>query len=213
MKRKNEYILEEGHPFIGISGAAAFLATVSGTHLVLSGGLWLLTLFFLCFFRNPEREPAEEGREIILSPADGRIVQIEEKEGPLTGKPMRRVSIRLTPCDIHVQRSPVEGEIVAQYYLHGTFLAVTSKKASLLNEQNRLLFRTPENREVEVVQIAGFLTRRIKMFRELGKIERGERYGMILFGSQVDLYLPLEVELKVGIGQKVRGGETPIGSF
>jgi len=122
---------------------------------------------------------------------------------------MIKISIRLSIFDVHVQRSPISGEISAKEYIHGMFLSLNSEKASELNEQNRVLFKNES--EIVVNQIAGFITRRIVNFKDLGKVSLGERYGMIMFGSQVDLYVPKGTKLKVTEFQKVKAGESLIG--
>ena len=163
------------------------------------------------FFANPERIPDDSSEDAIISPADGEVIEIiESKEPFFTDREMIKISIRLGLLDNHIQRSPISGYLKAQKYLHGEFLALSSEKASELNEQNRTLF---ENDKFSVVtnQIAGFITRRIVNFTNEGKVEISQRYGMIMFGSQVDIYIPKETTIKVITGQKVKAGETLIG--
>jgi phosphatidylserine decarboxylase len=167
-------------------------------------------VFFIFFFRNPERFPEDESRGSVISPSDGEIIEIVEEKAPLTGESMIKISIKLSLFDVHVQRSPVEGEIVSKQYIHGLFLNIASEKASELNEQHRVLFKTNRS-HIVVNQIAGFITRRIVDFKNFSKIRLGERYGMIMFGSQVDLYVPKNTKIKVTEFQKVRAGETLIG--
>ena len=165
----------------------------------------------LYFFSNPERVPEERGDDVIISPADGEIIEIIETEEPFfTNKEMIKISIRLGLFDNHIQRAPIEGVLKEKQYIHGEFLALSNEKASELNEQNRTLF---ENNKFSVVtnQIAGFITRRIVTFVEEGNIDLAQRYGMIMFGSQVDIYLPKETILKVIVGEEIKAGETLIG--
>jgi len=206
--KKTEIILREGYPFIFVTG---FLFIIS--ILFRFDTLWqliYLTLFsfMLYFFSNPERIPEKKGEDVIISPADGEIIEIKEvKEVFFTNKEMIKISIRLGLFDNHIQRAPIEGYLKEQKYIHGQFLALSSEKASELNEQNRTLF---ENNNLTVVtnQIAGFITRRIVSFLREQKVELAERFGMIMFGSQVDIYIPKDSDLKIIKGQKVKAGET-----
>jgi len=208
---KTEIILKEGYPFIL---GSAFFALVSilfldEAFIVLA---FLLLFFFLYFFRNPERVPEEEGENVVISPSDGTIISITETLSPISKEESLKVSIRLSIFDVHIQRSPIAGEIKSREYIHGEFLSLNDEKASELNEQNRVLFEN-EKSKIEVNQIAGFITRRIVMFKDLGKIKLNERYGMIMFGSQVDVYLPKNITLKVTEFQKLKAGESIMGYF
>jgi len=163
------------------------------------------------FFLNPERIPDESGNDVIISPADGEIIEIiETKEEFFTNTDMIKISIRLGLLDNHIQRSPIEGILKETKYVHGEFLALSSEKASELNEQNRTLFEN-ENMSVVTNQIAGFITRRIVNWHSEGNISLASRYGMIMFGSQVDVYIPKETTLKVIVGEKIKAGESLIG--
>ena len=206
---KTEIILKEGSPFIL---ASSIFVVIS---LLFLGKFWivlsfLILFFFLYFFRNPERIPEDSSQNVIISPSDGTILSISEEISPLTKEEAIKVSIRLSIFDVHIQRSPIEGEMSAREYLHGEFLSLNDEKASELNEQNRVLFEKGNNKIV-VNQIAGFITRRIIMFRDLGPVKLAERYGMIMFGSQVDVYLPKNITLKVSEFQKLKAGESVIG--
>jgi len=206
---KTEIILKEGYPFIFVSGGIFLISLLFSFSSFWQILFFVLFAFFVYFFRNPERIPEEEGENVIISPADGEIIEIVETKAPLINKEMIKISIRLSLFDVHVQRSPIEGEIKAREYIHGMFLNITNEKASELNEQNRVLF--DGKNKVIVNQIAGFLTRRIISFKDLGKIRLAERYGMIMFGSQVDLYVPKNTIIKVTEFQKVKAGESLIG--
>jgi len=208
---KTEIILKEGYPFIL---GSAFFALVSILFLnkVFIFLAFLLLFFFLYFFRNPERIPEEEGENVVISPSDGTVVSITEALSPISKEKSLKVSIRLSIFDVHIQRSPIAGEIKSREYIHGEFLSLNDEKASELNEQNRVLFEN-EKSKIEVNQIAGFITRRIVMFKDLGKIKLNERYGMIMFGSQVDVYLPKSITLKVTEFQKLKAGESIMGYF
>jgi phosphatidylserine decarboxylase len=209
--KKTEIILKDGYPFIIISGILFLISLLFRFSLLWQILFFVIFAFFVYFFRNPERIPEEEGENVIISPADGEIIEIVETKAPILNEEMIKISIRLSIFDVHVQRSPIDGVMNAREYIHGMFLNISSEKASKLNEQNRVLFEGKNN--VVVNQIAGFLTRRIVMFRDLGKIKLAERYGMIMFGSQVDLYLPKNTTIKVTEFQKVKAGESLIGYF
>ncbi len=206
---KTEMILKEGYPFIFTSGALFILSLIFHFNGLLQLILFLIFAFFVYFFRNPERIPEDSAKNAIISPSDGEIIEIVETKAPILNKEMIKISIRLSIFDVHVQRSPISGEISAKEYIHGMFLSLNSEKASELNEQNRVLFKNES--EIVVNQIAGFITRRIVNFKDLGKVSLGERYGMIMFGSQVDLYVPKGTKLKVTEFQKVKAGESLIG--
>jgi len=206
---KTEIILKEGYPFVLGSG---FFAIISLLFLdeFLAILAFLLLFFFLYFFRNPERIVEDSSKGVIISPSDGTILSITDEISPLTNEESIKISIRLSIFDVHIQRSPIEGEMSAREYIHGEFLSLNNEKASELNEQNRVLFENEESKII-VNQIAGFITRRIVSFNDLGPIKLGERYGMIMFGSQVDVYLPKNITLKVSEFQKVKAGESVIG--
>jgi len=207
---KTEIILKEGYPYIIVSGTAFLISLLLSFPILVQLGLFLLFAFFVYFFRNPERVPEEINENAIISPSDGTIISISDAISPLTKQESIKISIRLSLFDVHIQRSPIDGEMSAREYIHGEFLYLSDEKASELNEQNRILFKS-EKCEIVVNQIAGFITRRIIMFRDLGPIRLGERYGMIMFGSQVDVYLPKNTILKVSEFQKVYAGESLIG--
>jgi len=209
--KKTEIILKEGYPFVGVTGVLFLISLIFRFDTIWQIGYFALFAFMVYFFLNPERIPDENGEDVIISPADGEIIEIvETKEKFFTNKEMIKISIRLGLLDNHIQRSPIEGILKESNYIHGEFLALSSEKASELNEQNRTLF---ENDKFSVVtnQIAGFITRRIVTWHTEGHIRLAERYGMIMFGSQVDLYIPKETTLKVILGEKVKAGESLIG--
>lgn len=167
----------------------------------------LLACFVAFFFRDPERDiPTEPG--LIVSPADGKVVLIEDVPGA-TGE--RQVSIFLSIFNVHVNRAPLAGQITGLEYRRGTFLVAMDRRASVENEQNVV---TIENGPVRVVfkQIAGLIARRIVFWKSLGnEVARGERVGLIKFGSRVDILLTSDVDLLVKKGDRVKGGLTVIG--
>jgi len=209
--KKTEIILKEGYPFIGVTFSIFFFSLVMTSDFLWQFFWFVVFSFMVYFFSNPERIPDEKGEDVIISPADGEIIEIvETKEKFFTNSEMIKISIRLGLLDNHIQRSPIEGILKENKYVHGEFLALSSEKASELNEQNRTLF---ENNKISVVtnQIAGFITRRIVSWQSEGQVDLAQRYGMIMFGSQVDLYIPKDTTLKVIVGEELKAGESLIG--
>ncbi len=207
-------MVKEGYPWIlapllaGLAAGALYLLWPSWTPLALAAPLLLLAAFMAYFFRDPRRDVPAEG-DLVVSPADGRVTRVEKLSGA-DGSPTV-VSIFLSPFDVHVNRSPIAGTVVDVTYTKGRFTAATSDNASLVNEQNAL---TIKGEKVTLVckQIAGVLARRIVCWKRPGdRLELGERFGLIKFGSRTDLVLPPEVEVLVGVGARVRGGVTVIG--
>ena len=209
--KKTEIILKEGYPFILVTGGIFLISLLFRFDTFWQIFWFALAIFMTYFFLNPERIPDESGEDVIISPADGEIIEISEcKEKFFTKTEMIKISIRLGLMDNHVQRSPIAGILKENQYIHGEFLSLNSEKASELNEQNRTLF---ENDKISVVtnQIAGFITRRIVTWENEGHINLAQRFGMIMFGSQVDIYVPKEITLKVILGEEVKAGESLIG--
>lgn len=172
-----------------------------------------LVCFCLWFFRDPERVPPADPR-LAVSPADGTVTLVDEvEEEQFFKRRMKRVSVFLSVFDVHVNRSPIAGEVLFTEGRGGLYLDARKPEASVLNES---LFwaigskRTPDQ-AIGVKQITGAIARRIVPWAEVGEpLVRGERFGMIRFGSRTDLYLPLDAEVLVTVGQKVKGGETAI---
>jgi len=177
---------------------------------VITGGL---LLFCLWFFRDPERKPPTDSF-IAVSPADGTVTLVDEvEEEQYFKRRMKRVSIFLSVFDVHVNRTPVAGEVLFTEGRGGLYLDARHPEASALNESLFWVFGSKNHPEkaVAVKQITGAIARRIVPWALLGEsMERGERFGMIRFGSRTDLYLPLDAEVLVSIGKKVKGGETAI---
>ncbi len=195
-------IREEALPF-------AVPLLVLAAALVALGQVWpalppaALGLFVCAFFRDPERVSTVDPRA-LLCPADGRVCQVA-REGGRT-----KISVFMSLFDVHVNRSPEACTVSEMTYNRGRFLAAWSDKASLDNEQLRYRLATPRG-ELELVQIAGLVARRIVPFVAVGAVlGRGERFGLIRFGSRVDLYAPEGVEVLVRVGQRVRAGATPL---
>ena len=201
-------IAPEGYPFIFLS---AFSAVIFG--LI---GCWPLACIFLLlawfsghFFRDPERVVPTEVN-VAVSPADGKVIKIHPAEDPLTGETRTCVSIFMNVCNVHVNRSPVAGKITAIKYYPGKFFNAAWDKASTDNE--RCAYRVAgKDGDFTMVQIAGLIARRIVCRVEEGdKLNRGERFGLIRFGSRVDLYLPENYTPVVSIGDHVFAGQTVV---
>jgi phosphatidylserine decarboxylase len=178
-------------------------------------GYWYVALLsvviaaFMCFFfRDPRRDPPEDPN-VIVSPADGRVMHVTSLSGNGTS-PSTLISIFLSPLDVHINRAPIAGKIVDVSYTRGKFLMATNNNASLINEQNAI---TIEGRITIVCkQIAGILARRIVCWKSEGdQVALGERFGLIKFSSRTDLILPDNVEVLVAKGMHVRGGVTIVG--
>jgi phosphatidylserine decarboxylase len=203
-------IAREGYRLIALAWALPLLFWVAGWTISTLVTV-VLALFVTSFFRDPERTIPNDPRG-ILSPADGRVIKITEVDDDrfLQGR-ARLVSIFMSPLNVHVNRSPTTGRVVDVRYNPGKYLRAFADKASLDNEQNAMLFEASSGRRLCFVQIAGFVARRIVCYLRAGdRVESGQRCGIIMFGSRADLYLPLEAEVSVRMGEKTRGGETVI---
>jgi phosphatidylserine decarboxylase len=206
-------IAKPGFPFIatGLAGMALFLWLDLTVGWVLFA---FLSLFFISFFRDPERRaPADE--KTILSPADGRILLIENKEmTPFSTGEAIKVSVFMSVFNCHVNRIPIGGKIEEIIYRAGKFFSANQDRASVLNEQNALLLRTQEGLEISFVQVAGLIARRIVCWVKPGAvIKQGDRFGMIRFGSRVDIFLPTSTRIRIQRGDKVKAGLTIIGEL
>jgi phosphatidylserine decarboxylase len=206
-------IAREGFPLILIAAILTLLALLAHW-LFAAVVLGVVTLALAGFFRDPERViPTGEG--LVVSPADGRVVNITKVvDDPFFTQAATRISIFLSPLDVHINRVPVAGRIAEIKYRAGKFLAAYKSEASRQNEQNALLIVDAEGRKLGVVQIAGVMARRIVCNVNSGdNMQRGDRFGLIMFGSRTDLYLPQGCQLEVAEGQRVQGGATVVGRF
>jgi len=201
-------VAPEGWPFIFPPAAAACILGWMGWWPA-AAALGAVTLCFLAFFRDPDRiAPVVPGA--VLAPADGRVMRVVEVDDPWVGRAVR-VSIFLSPLDVHVNRSPVAALVEGVQHAAGRFLAAYRDEASELNERCTLALQG-EAARVGVKQIAGVLARRIVCRARQGdKLQAGERYGLIRFGSRTDLVVPQGTEIRVRVGDRVRGGETIMG--
>src|SRR5262245_60526720 len=198
-------VAPEGWAVIGTAAAVLGLVAVVGTAAGHAASLVPLVLgvaFCVYFFRDPERHPPADPRAVV-SPADGRVIDLARVDAtPHLGTPATRVSIFMSPLDVHVNRSPIDGRIAVVEHTPGKFRAAFHDKASLDNERNAIVVDGQGHRLL-VVQIAGALARRIVCRRGVGdRLSRGERYGLIMFGSRVDVYLPEDVEPAVAKGDR-----------
>ncbi|HVJ11733.1 MAG TPA: phosphatidylserine decarboxylase [Burkholderiales bacterium] len=199
-------IAREGWPFAAIAVAVALVVTWLAGWWSLP--FWLLALFILQFFRDPPRNPPP-GAGVVLSAADGRVVEVSRAQDPYVKREALKVSVFMNVFNVHSNRSPVDGTVQERWYFPGAFVNAALDKASLDNERNALWLRTPEGADVTCVQVAGLIARRILCYVGAGaQLERGQRFGFIRFGSRVDHYLPLDAEVKVAIGEKVQAAET-----
>jgi phosphatidylserine decarboxylase len=217
--REGGLLAPEGYPFLLGGAAASILLALLAARAW--GWLWApcvlavaFTLFTGWFFRNPRRTPPPGPPGQAVSPADGTVLSAGEvppgrynPDGPAV-----KVCIFMTPLNVHVNRSPVEGKVVSVRYNPGKFFAANLDKASLENEQNGVTIETAGGKRVAYVQIAGFIARRIVCDLKAGDaVLRGQRVGLIRFGSRVDVYFPPGTRLSVGKGTKVTAGETVLG--
>ena len=208
MKNEGVPIVKEGFPFLAVAAIASLAFAV--------GGFWqasipfiLLTCFIAYFFRNPERLPPV-GSGLVASPADGKVIYIgPAQETEFLRQEMLKVSIFMSLFDVHVNRVPVDGTVRDMKYHRGRFMAAFEDRASEENERNAMLIETGDARKLVLVQVAGLVARRIICYPTIGGfILKGQRMGLIRFGSRCDLYLPKSSEVLIKLGDKVLGGET-----
>ncbi|MGO9604927.1 MAG: phosphatidylserine decarboxylase [Candidatus Binataceae bacterium] len=201
---------------VAISLALAVLAIaliVFGLHVI---GLFVLVFGFAIamFFRDPERFPART-EDVVISGADGKVTDLSEVEMPgAPGAKYRRVSVFMSPLNVHVNRAPVGGEVTRVEHTAGEFRAAFRDEASEHNERNLIVFKDSGDRRYGMMQVAGYLARRIVCrLRVYDKIQPGQRIGLIMFGSRVDHFLPLEFRVTVALGDRVRAGESVLGEL
>ncbi|CAO5675578.1 MAG: Phosphatidylserine decarboxylase proenzyme [Holosporales bacterium] len=200
----------EGWRFFGIFFGVTILCSLFSNVLFLIG--MVLSLWCLYFFRDPIRvTPMDD--DLVISPADGRVVDIKKctapKEMNLGDEEIYKISIFLNVFNVHINRSPIGGIVKRVVYFPGRFFNASLDKASEHNERNALVIETPKGIKIGVVQIAGLIARRIVTFSaEADSIKAGERFGLIRFGSRVDVYLPSGIQPMVLKGQTMIAGET-----
>jgi len=207
MKNSSISVAKEGYPIIGLCALTAIvcavLSCVTGTFIFL-----LLLWFSVFFFRDPERViPMDKG--LAVSPADGKVIKIHEAADPFTGEKRQCISVFMNVFSVHVNRAPVAGTINKIKYIPGKFVNASFDKASTDNERCAYSLIDAEKKEWAFVQISGLIARRIVCRADEGdKVSRGERFGLIRFGSRVDLYLPEGYSSAVRIGEKVFAGQS-----
>lgn len=205
----HRWIAREGWPFILLFAVAAGLI-----HLLL--GIWwafplyLLTLFSINFFRDPLRPVSTDPQDVVC-PADGKVIVVEQMQDPYLKRDAIKISIFMNVFDVHVNRMPVSGIVRERWYHPGRFFNAALDKASLENERNALWVRTSTGRDVTVVQVAGLVARRILCYLQAGDdVRQGDRFGFIRFGSRVDTFLPLDAQVFVSVGDRVRSRQDVI---
>ena len=213
MTRPRIPLAQEGYPFIAFAAFLTLITAILGYEILAWPSL-LLTTFVIAFFRDPERMTAVSPDKLI-SPADGKIIIIEEvSDDTYLQEKVIKVSIFMNVFNVHVNRIPFDGIVQKIQYKPGKFYSADSEKGALLNERCGVIMETKNGARLVFVQVAGLIARRIVNWLEpADSVQRGTRFGLIRFGSRVDLYLPLESTINVKIGQKVRAGETAIATL
>jgi len=204
-------LAREGYSFIIPVAMATLLFGLLGWGY-LTGVFCGITFFVIWFFRNPTRTPPSS-EDAIVSPADGKIITIERHfENHFLHQETVKISIFMSLFNVHVNRSPMTGQVMKRVYHPGKFFAANTDKSSLLNEKNVLLLCSRDGFEILFIQIAGIIARRIVCYPQQGDLlKKGQIFGMIRFGSRVDIYLPPSVDIRVRVGDHVKGGETILG--
>ncbi|SEA07842.1 phosphatidylserine decarboxylase [Desulfuromusa kysingii] len=213
MQNKNQPIAREGYPFIALFAFITLVLALLDWE-VLTFLLLLLTLFSVYFFRNPERV-VPTGDDLVVAPADGKVIFVGDvQEDRYFKKRVTKVSIFMSVFNVHVNRVPCDGKIVEMYYNKGQFLNASYDKASESNEQSGILLETASGSQILFVQIAGLIARRIVTYPVVGDLlQRGARYGLIRFGSRVDIYFPENSDVTVLLGERTIAGETVLGTI
>ena len=213
MRNKNQPIAVEGYPFI------AFFAFITLIFALLSWNfvtvLFLaLKLFTVYFFRNPDRT-VPQGDDLVISPADGKVVFVGlVPENRFLNDEVLKISIFMSVFNVHVNRVPCSGKVIDQFYNKGQFFNAALDKSSLENEQGGMVLETSGGKKLLVVQIAGLIARRIVTYPSVGDLlERGQRYGLIRFGSRLDVYIPKNSISEVKLGDRCVAGETVLGQL
>ena len=201
-------IAKEGWPYLALVGLVTLLVHHFGG-IAWSWPFWVIFVFVLQFFRDPQRIPAL-GRDLVLSPADGRIVVVETANDPYAGREALKISVFMNVFNVHSNRSSVNGLVKEIQYFPGKFVNADLDKASTENERNAIVIDA-NGQIITLVQVAGLIARRIFCYIHVGdRLRAGERYGFIRFGSRVDVYLPLTAEPLVSVGDKVYATNTAL---
>jgi phosphatidylserine decarboxylase len=210
MRNENTPIAKEGYPFIAATGFVTLVLALLAWKFFAVVAL-VLTLFVVFFFRNPERIVPDE-ENAIVAPADGVVIYLGPSQAEHLDGEMTKISIFMSVFNVHVNRSPISGRVIDTFYNRGKFLDVRDERATFENERSGLVMESPEGARIVVVQVAGLIARRIVCYLRKGdSAVRGERYGLIRFGSRLDVYLPRNAAVRVAMGQKTVAGETILG--
>ena len=215
---KKRYIIHpEGWKFAGILFVSSIILFYLSASILIAIIGFFLTFFVLWFFRDPKRNTPQD-ENLIISSADGKVCLIDEayppEELPIESQKMKRICVFMNVFNVHVNRSPVQGNVDHIVYKEGKFLNASLDKASDKNERSSLVLNTQNGTKIIVVQIAGLIARRILSFISPNMpLKQGERFGLIRFGSRVDIYLPLDAVEKCKVGDKVFAGESTLASF
>ena len=215
---KKRYIIHpEGWKFAGILFASSIILFYLSSFILIALIGFFLTFFVLWFFRDPKRNTPQD-ENLIISSADGKVCLIDEayppEELPIESQKMKRICVFMNVFNVHVNRSPVQGNVDHIVYKEGKFLNASLDKASDKNERSSLVLNTQNGTKIIVVQIAGLIARRILSFISPNMLlNQGERFGLIRFGSRVDIYLPLDAVEKCKVGDKVVAGESILASL
>ncbi len=205
-------IAAEGAAIALGAGAAGILAVIAGLHWI-GLALLLVAIAIAAFFRDPNRTPPA-AKGIVLSGADGKVTDVSEHAPPGLEGNFHRVSVFMSPLNVHINRAPISGEVVSLQHTAGEFRAAFSDYASEHNERNLIVLDGADGARHAMVQVAGYLARRIVCrLQNRDKVEAGQRIGLIMFGSRVDHFMPLQYRVVVRIGQRVRAGESVIGEL
>ncbi len=210
MKTPQVPIAKEGYPFIFLSAFVTLVFALMGHNLIAYIGL-VITVFILSFFRDPERFIPEKPHAVV-SPADGKVLLVEKvHDENYLQKEAYKISIFMNVFNVHVNRIPLTGKVKKIDYRPGKFYAADSTQGLLHNESCATILEA-NGAEIACVQVAGLIARRIVNWLEVGdEINKGERFGLIRFGSRVDVYLPADITTSVEPGQKIKAGETILG--
>lgn len=205
-------VAREGIPFIIIGTGLTSIFLILNWKF-LASPLAVLTLLIIYFFRDPDRTLINEKRA-VLTPADGKVISIEKLNNSdnLLKAPAIKISIFMSIFNAHINRIPIRGKIAQLSYHPGKFFSANRDKASLYNEHNIVILETDQRKKIVLIQIAGLIARRIVCWVKKGDlVETGQRFGLIRFGSRLEVYLPSDTTLMVKKGEKAKAGQTIIG--
>ena len=210
MRNENTPIAVEGYPFITAAAFVTIVCALLSWKVLAVIGL-CITCFVAYFFRNPERLVPDD-EHAVLAPADGKVIYLGPVREERLNAEMLKISIFMSVFNVHINRFPISGRVVDLYYARGKFYDVRDSRATFENEQMGMLVETDSGVKIKVVQVAGLIARRIVCYPHIGdRLVRGERYGLIRFGSRLDIYLPKSSDLRVSMGDTAVAGETVLG--